>query len=234
MTLVIKSSDAAFISANVRSFAAANGRRPPEPVHDHVVPAEVLALRRELENLSHQLDQKAADVERLQADVARAYQDGEAEGREAGRKDADERRSEALAMLETGVGRAVEQFSRELASLERLSALLAREGLAKVLEASGPRTELVLETIRRHVQTLEARSVLRIEVSSKDFADATLLRELAGALGQPALDVCASDRLASGDCLIKLRLGALEIGIDQQWGRLSAALQDLAEPAPPG
>lgn len=233
MSGIIKSSDEAAMVARVRS--APGGRQPaePDPPHEQVISMEVLSLRRELETLSRRLEERDGEIERLKIDVGRAFREGEAEGRKTGLKEGEERRVEALALLESGIQEAQRRFSDELTSLEGLAAALANEGLSKVLGEPAYRAELVRGTIQHHLKAIEAKSVVRIEVSRDDFPEPAQLDQFVDSIGLAGTDFQSSAELDAGDCRIKLTLGALDIGIDQQRTRLETALTDLAalEPA---
>jgi flagellar biosynthesis/type III secretory pathway protein FliH len=229
MTSIIKAQDATAISAKVRplpSTAVSVAPLRPEPV----VPPEVLSLRREVEALTSQLASHHAEVERLKTDVGRAFREGEGEGRKAGLREAQDSQSAALARLERGIDGALGEFGQALSSLDRLAALLAREGLVKVLGEPGHYAEMVGRIVRRQLDLLDAQSLVRVEVSKVDFPDQERLAELAASLGRSPLELRTSDEIEAGGCRIKLTLGALEVGVDQQWSSLSAVLQDLAEP----
>lgn len=228
MSAVIKSTDAAALS--VRAFTGAPARSAEIVTAEPVVSVELLSLRREVESLTQRLGQRDGDVERLKSDVGRAFREGEAEGRKTGLKEADERRAEALASLESGVRQALSEFSDACASLERLAALLAHEGLGKVLDPTGPQTDLVRQVIHRRMEEIDARGLIRIEVSRQDFAEQAELDMLARSLGRSQLEIRACDELEAGECQFKLTLGTLEVGVGQQWGRLSDLLHELAAP----
>ncbi|MFI4973096.1 MAG: hypothetical protein ACHP84_00995 [Caulobacterales bacterium] len=228
MTL-IKAHEVASISSKVRPLASP--RRPPTlAAQDQVVPVELAALRREVESLSGRLSERTSEIERLRQDVSRAYREGEAEGRKAGLRELDKRRAEQLERLDAGIERAIDRFAQELASLERLAALVALEGLEKILGDPARYAELLAQVIRRQVDDLDANRILRIEVSSEDFDDPAQVHALATNIGRRGLDVQTTDDLGSGDCRIKLALGSLEVGIAHQWSRLKPSLAALAAP----
>jgi flagellar biosynthesis/type III secretory pathway protein FliH len=226
MSSVIKSQNAA---SRVREIPAAPP--PPRTVPSaKVVDVETAALRRQVEALSQDLGEREREIERLGEDIDRAFKAGEAQGRASGLEEGAERRSESLQALEKGLERALALVARDLSALERLAAQLAYEGLARVFSRPERGAELLADIIRKQVSELEAGAIVRIEVSRDDFNSPSALAELAAAAGHPSLELTASDELGAGDCRIKLVLGALEVGVAQQWGRIGEALQDLARP----
>lgn len=225
MTGLIKSRDA---GDRVRPVDVARPTAPPLPAQ--VVDVETVALRREIESLTKALRDRETEIDFLRGDLDRAFKAGEADGRASGLQEGAERGAAALKVLELGVDRALRAVSHDLSALERLAVQLALEGLSKVFGDASERAALVAEIIRKQVAELEAASIVRIDVAREDFADQAALRALAVSLGHPGLVLDATGELSSGDCRIKLILGGLEVGVDQQWSRLEAALEELAHP----
>ncbi|MGE5566067.1 MAG: hypothetical protein ACM3YN_07935 [Parcubacteria group bacterium] len=218
MTTLIRSSDPAR-GANVRALE----RRPAPPATTAVDP-ELLALRGEVDRLREKIAEQEAAIAGHPAALEKARADGEAAGRVTGLREADDGREALAAKIATATQLALDRFAEEVASLERLAPLVAIEGLGRVFEPSDQRAELVREVIRRQISGLETSAVVCVEVSSADFPDADDLPAASGA------EVRALDELKSGDCRIRLKLGSLEVGLDQQWDRLRGVLSDLAEP----
>lgn len=217
MTSLIRSSDPAR-GGNVRALE----RRPAPPAITPVDP-ELLSLRGEVDRLRAKIAEQDAAIAAHPAALEKACADGEAAGRVTGLREADDGREALAGMIAAATQLALERFAQEIASLERLAPMLAIEGLGRVFEPSDQRGELVREVIRRQMSDLERRAVVCVEVSSADFTDADALPSVSGA------EVRALDELKSGDCRIRLKLGALEVGLDQQWDRLREVLIDLAQ-----
>lgn len=230
MTSIIKLRDPAL--ASVRTLPLTGAVPPPAEPPEPAVDPELAGLRLQTGALAQQVRHRDAEIEQLKHDVAAAFSDGQAQGREAGEAAADARMGERLMVLEASVTRAVELFAQEMVGLEQLAVALAHAGLAKVLEAPEAQADLVAGAIRLHLQRLERQSVLSVLVSRADFPEPADLERLAAAVGRPDLQVAAGDDLPSGCCRLGLRLGALEVGVRQQWSRLSEALQALADPGP--
>jgi len=217
MTTLIRSSDPAR-GANVRALE----RRPVAPAMAPVDP-ELLALRGEVERLRAKIAEQEVAIADHPSALEKARADGEAAGRVTGLREADDGREALAAKIATATQLALERFAQEVASLERLAPMLAIEGLGRVFEPSDQRAELVRDVIRRQMSGLERQAVVCVEVSSADFPDADALPSVSGA------EVRALDEMKSGDCRIRLKLGALEVGLDQQWDRLREVLIDLAQ-----
>jgi flagellar biosynthesis/type III secretory pathway protein FliH len=224
MTRIVKQRELAAL--NVRPLdSIARTAAPVQPVEVLEDP-ELTTLRLRCAELSRQLDAGRDDIQVLRREIERAFSEGEDVGRKLGRDEAEDMRTSALARLDAAVAQALVAFSQEMKALESLAPLLAREALKLILEEDADRSRLMEGVIRRQLQRLGEQVVLKIEVSRDDFAEPL---DLAGKLGRDTVEVHASDVLSSGDCRIRLRLGSLDIGLRQQWGRLSALLEDMAQ-----
>ena len=196
-----------------------------------VIDPERVALAAELQSLKLRLEQRDVQLSDLRAEVKSAFETGEAKGREAGLREATVQDAQRLARLEAGIDQALAAFKQSLAGLERLAPALAHEAIAGILGELDARPALVAAIVRNQMKAVDARSVIHIEVSAADFTDDQALEALDGTFGTAGPVVHASVALKSGDCRIKLKLGTLDVGLDQQWGRLGALLLEMAEPA---
>jgi flagellar biosynthesis/type III secretory pathway protein FliH len=188
-----------------------------------VDPFEV--FRGELAETRAAMAERDARIAALGSKCEEARREGEASGYARGKKDADDLGAEALALVGKGIDAAVGRMRKELRALEPLAALLAEKSLSMMMGDAGRHGELVGAILRAQLAKLEARAILRVEVSAENFADAEALR----ALALPSdVELCATEKLKSGECRIRLMLGTLEVGVPQQWTRLSAALTELA------
>ena len=221
-------------SGNIQPLSVALGeaRDPTRVASAPAVDPETARLLDERTQLLRRLEAHDAEVADLRKQVEAAFRKGEAQGREAGQRAAEDASAARLARLENGIRQALDTFVQTLSGLEYLAPALARESLATLIGHGDTRAELVTATVGRHLRTLEAHSVLHVEVSQVDFQDDTALDALMQALGVPGLRVKAQPGLKSGDCRIQLKLGSLDVGLDQQCGRLGAMLAQMA--VPPG
>lgn len=220
MSAVLKSGSAA-IEGRVRALAAF---RPPAPPVDPVR----VKLAEDVEALTAALADRDAEVARLTEAFADAFAQGEDAGREAGRAEAEDGSAETLAVLQESAAAALARLDGALAGTDALAVLVARTCLERMLLDSEARIATVTDLIRGRLGELKSATVLRIEVSGEDFAAPQALTGLAALLGHPACEIVAVPALAAGDCAIRLQLGALEIGLGQQWGSLRDALDAMA------
>ena len=231
MNRILKLQGAGEIS-RVQSLSSAWGvakRAAAQAAAPLPVDPELLELREEQAYLRRLLEQQSADIEDLRKQADEAFHKGEAQGRDAGRREAEDQGAKSLVLLESGIERALVTLVDALSGLERLAPLLARQALASVFGESDHRAELVGAIVHQQMKAVEARGILHIEVSATDFSDEAALTALADSLGSYDTKVYAYSALKSGDCRIKLRLGTLEVGLDQQWGRLQSMLEKLSE-----
>ncbi|MEJ0027188.1 MAG: hypothetical protein WDN01_14260 [Rhizomicrobium sp.] len=192
-----------------------------------VVDVERERLKRRLAELEGELRQRDGAIAELRRNVDGAERRGRIIGREEGLADAQDRQNERLEILAGAVSAARRELSDRLQAIESLAVSLAHDGLEIVFANAGERGELVADAIRAQVAKLDKDLVLTIEVSAEDFASAGLLAER---LGVPAAMVTLA-QAASGHCLIGLRLGRMDVGIDRQWGRLRELLVDMTQSA---
>ena len=214
MNAILKSGSAS-LHAKVRPLAA-TARTPDPPAPD----PEVARLGAALVAADLALARHEETIAAIPARIEAAFAEGEAQGRNA----ADDGLAARLALLSDAAERALAVYGEEMASLERLAALLAQTCLDRMLIGSEDRARIVADLLRARLAALDADAILRILVSAEDFPSPEALE----ALAPPPCEIVASSSLAPGDCTVQLRLGALEIGIGQQWGVLRDALGEMA------
>lgn len=185
------------------------------------------AARAEIATLQAELAERDARVARLREGVVQAHKDGVAEGRRAGLVEAEDGRAQCLAALSGGVDAALERFSGQLVAMDHLAVALACEAVGKILSDSEDYRERLARTIRRHVDAVGAGVVIGVSVSHDDFPEPADLADLEAKVARRGLMLTPSRDLRAGGCEVRLRLGVLEIGLDQQWDRLQTLFGDL-------
>ncbi|HZZ34906.1 MAG TPA: hypothetical protein VFE03_04215 [Caulobacteraceae bacterium] len=186
-------------------------------------------LQATVAELANAVRERDAALEALRQQVEAARREGEARGRLAGRKEAQDQAAQNLARLEKGLEKALQAFSYDRAAMERLAAALAREGLSRVFGDAAHYTDMVTSIIRHQAEQLDAAAVVCVQVSRHDFQDASGLEPLVASLAPSALQITIEDHLAAGECRIKLRLGELDVGVGQQWHALDDLLTELSQ-----
>jgi flagellar biosynthesis/type III secretory pathway protein FliH len=224
MSGIIKLGDHAADHARVRPFGL-DALAPPlsrlEEERDR--------LRLQIGILESELRQKDSALTGSRAEVERAFVRGNAEGHAAGLSEAQDLQTERVAVLESTALQAQKHLTESLVSLERLAALLARETLDIVLGDPLHRADAVSKIVGAQTSKFEKSALLNITLSHADFPDKKSLSDLAKRIDVPAVRLGTNDELASGACMMTLRLGSLDVGIDQQWGVLRDLLGEIAE-----
>jgi flagellar assembly protein FliH len=215
MSVVLKSGSAA-LRAKVRPFGPRAHVQEPEPARPD---PEAERLRAALAEAQAALAERDDVIAGLPARIEAALAEGEDKGRAA----AESMEATRLDILDQAAKRGLALYAEEIASLERLAPLLARTCLDKMLLDDAERVKTVSALLHGQLARLEAGAAVRIQVAAEDFPSAEALAGLAPA----PCEIIPSPALASGDCTIQLRLGALEIGIGQQWGALRATLEEM-------
>ncbi|MFA7603944.1 MAG: hypothetical protein WCY29_13120 [Novosphingobium sp.] len=196
------------------------GATPDDRGREGPLPDPLLAENERLQNL---IGQKEAEIAGLHKAVLAARKEGEDSGRLAMECELEESRERALELLRNGIGKALEALSDLGERAELLALLLARTAIEKLFGEESARQSIVADLIRHQVRQIDKRSILGVEVSRLDFPDTNEVAGLAAGLNIDPKAVAVSDDLGAGGCRMKLRLGMLDIGLDQQWG----ALRDL-------
>jgi flagellar assembly protein FliH len=187
-------------------------------------------LRRSVAALESQLRERDVAIDMLRKDVERAFEEGTAKGHAAGLAEAEDKQNARLDLLEGTARKAQEEVSAGLVSLDRLAALLARECVEKIVGNAEDRADLIGYIISVQIAKIDRAMLLAVEVSGEDFPDGEALTALSRRLGPIAVVLEANPELASGACIMRLRLGRLSVGIDQQWGALKDLLTDMSLP----
>ena len=188
-------------------------------------------LQRRLMALEVELKERDAAIAALRTDVERALVEGRVEGRAAGRAEAEDRQVARLALLQGAIGRCQSELSNSLGSLERLSFLVAQECLDKILGDRDASASLVRRIIEQQIGKVDREMLVGIEVSQEDFPETAILEEVVRkAGGARSITVTATTEIPSGGCRMRLQLGNVEVGVNQQWGVLSELLAELSLP----
>lgn len=191
------------------------------------IPDDKEPLRRRIAVLESEIGQREETISGLRLEVERSFNRGLEQGRAEGRSEAEDKQAQRLACLATNLQQARALLADRLASLERLAPLLAQECLEKILGAGSDRRALLETIIAKQVAAIERSMVLGVEVSRSDFPEQEALVAMAEKHGLSSSQMVATGTQKSGDCVITLRLGRLEIGINQQWGHASRLLAEL-------
>jgi type III secretion protein L len=185
----------------------------------------------ELDKLHALLAERDAALEELKSQIAKARIEGEESGRIAAELAAEDSRAKALELLGKGIEEAREALADGRERMEALALLIARNALDKLFGDDRERKAAIGDLVMRQLSTIERQMLLQIEVSRLDFPDTGELAALAHELGLAAQYISADSDLPAGACRMQLRVGTLDVGVDQQWGAIRGLLDELVATA---
>lgn len=206
--------------ADVRAFVAT------------VVPEAVLenefdpwtAQAAEISVLTQKLEEAERSTERR---VREARSAGYAQGAAAAEQDFNAQSAAIAAAARS----ASDSFAAHLGRSDQLAVMIAHAALTKVFEDPEGQADRVISAVRRQLTQLRRETVVAIHVSASDFPTEGSRTDAARAVGEAKLVLDAD--LPSGGCLIKLKLGELDLGLQGQWRALSQILLGASEGAEP-
>jgi flagellar biosynthesis/type III secretory pathway protein FliH len=175
------------------------------------------------------LAERNTKIEELTQKIDAAYSEGQEAGRLAAELEIEDDRADSLARLQQTFDGAREDLANSLVNVESLALLVARQAIDKMFGQAEDRQQVVQELIQNQLRRMGSETAVKIDVSRSDFPDTREIAALAEALGVSAECLSVLDDLESGDCRLRLRLGTLEIGRDQQWSTICSALAELDE-----
>jgi type III secretion protein L len=210
MSALIKAAGAAETSDPIRAFA------PPLPQSVPQLPAREALLEQRIVELQESL---AAEGERHRKDLERARKESARVALEQ-RSDAEERAIQTLTEASAAANAA---WNKRLHSWEATAIAIARAVLEKIFADADERSALVESCIKHKMRLLEKGSVARLRVSGTDFPDLTPL----GADLTDVIEVVSDAALGTGECIVDLKLGQIDLGLDAQWARVAQLLEAL-------
>lgn len=220
-------------SARTARIVAPYAPPPAAPVADVVRhdPPKPDPRKAELDRLHALLAEHTAALKEAKAEVAKARTEGEAAGRAAAEMAVEDSREQALELLRGGIERALGTLADGREQMEVLALLVARTALEKLFGDDRGRKEAVGALVMRQLQSVERQTLLRIEVSRQDFPDTRELAAFATEIGADEKLVSANAEFPAGACRMQLRVGTLDVGVDQQWRAVRDVLDELAAAA---
>lgn len=223
MTAIIKSSDPA-LDAAVRPIALAEMTAAPAAPGPDDREERFAACIAELEGRIAAMTRTA---EELRAEAAAAFARGEEEGREMGRREAEDREQERLALLEKGIAACRKDFAEALGATERLAALLAKDCLDKLFADVSANADRVCALLRAQMIEVQQHELLAVVVSTSDFSEEGLER-LRAVVPDRAVELRRDAALPTGSCKLRARLGEIDIGLGTQWQAVGDLLSAAA------
>lgn len=186
---------------------------PPLPVavdEAQQLRADIAALRADA----------ARAAEAVKTAIAKACEEGLAEGRKAGIASVERSERERVELLAEGLAAEATRLSERLQALDGLAAALARACLDRVFARPEAMAAMVADALNHRLALLTDRTGLTVRVSGKDFTDVTALAGHG--------DVTIDPDLPSGACRIGVRLGQIDLDVPKQWAAIAQALDEMA------
>jgi type III secretion protein L len=198
-----------------------------------IVDPAVQALEHQIAELQHQLSrmstsaaEQARQLEEARRQIQVTREASLAEGFTDGLRQAEAdfaARSQALA---DALADALRTHDRAMKGLDKLSSMIALAALDRVLGPSHGRDDAVARIVARQVDLLASSAPVDVRVSAEDFADTAALQEALVRVGADPARVRTDPALTSGQVTIRLRLGEVDAGIDQQLTALRRLLSE--------
>ncbi len=217
MTQVIKSDDRAGSTRIGKMLRRPSQPHPVEIERDHLR-EEVTRLTTLIEQLKHEQELRLKTCEK------------ETEARV--RAEVRESHDRADAALENACIEAVTRFSCTLDKLADQAPVLAVEALRPLLGDAEHRLDLIASTVEHQLSELRETAIIEIQVSEQDFdrESARALKENINGAAKIRLEV--ETALASGEVIFRLKLGALELSLDEYWQRIRRTMESAQDHQP--
>lgn len=215
MTPVIKSGDLARID-QVRALGL-----QARPLKVCAQDVRVMQLEAALQSAIERADGLQASLAAITQDHGHALSIARSQGEETGRKAADDGAAALAVQLEAALERAAADFASRMDRLTEGAGFLAGIALERIVGDVSGRGDLIAQTIGHAHREFFGEDAIRIDVSHADFPDRSHLDRI---VLPPGCEICVSDTLQSGDCLVHLKLGRIDLGLDGQVQRLRAEL----------
>ncbi len=201
---------------------------PPKPPKARAPEARFEEERRVFESTIAELRQKLLKTQdNADAREEAAYERGVQEGLQAATSN-DAKRNE---MLREALKKVCETVYEQLSDCEQLALQLARVALARVFGQAENRAGQVADALGHRLGQLKRELVVAVAVSPEDFS-APCEQLAALSVDYPAVSIECDSNLASGECVARLALGTLVVGIPGQWHRLCEFFDSLATEEP--
>lgn len=219
MSAVLKSGSSA---ARVVSDEAVLRPSPAKDVID--------GLMAKIEALESVVVSRNEEIDALHAEVEAAFHRGKAEGRQVGRREADDGEAARLQALQEAMRVAQDNHATALQSTERLALLLAQDALDLLFSEPACMADWIVRILRSQLDKIDRQSITHIVVSAADFSE-SLLDSMVHASGLGQIDVVRDAALPSGSCIIRQRLGEMQVGLTTQWPAIANLLGAMASEA---
>jgi flagellar biosynthesis/type III secretory pathway protein FliH len=227
----------ASMKTEVRPFFATIPFDPASPTSDvdkvKAACADDRALERQLQTLQAEKQEQELRIEQLASGadqrIAEARALGREEGREKARKETRDAEAARMAVLSKRMETVSADLARRMDSMENLAALLAHDALSHMFGESSQYADLITRMIGEKISRIGVSNVVEICVSQQDFNEG----DLAQIGSSDHIKVTVIDGAASGHFTLRLKLGQVDVSLEDEYRHILNHLQDCArlEPA---
>lgn len=196
---------------------------------------QVLEQAHENEDQLKSLQARIAELE-IGLEVARrsaqtsaedAYTQGFSAGIDEGQARSATEEHERTEKFQKGVGQAVQRLDTHLSKSGELALELTHLSLQKLFGEASYRGEAVSLMLTHQLTQIERGSILYVSVSSDDFDSVEGLRAILDGAGHERVELKLGSDLSSGQCVIDLKLGAIELDLDRQCQVLETVMAEV-------
>jgi len=209
-------------AVEIRSLSA-SAMKTPSPVQTKV---QVDPKDQVIENLRSEIDHLTSERDELAGRFEVELRDAVVKAEERGAARSSEATSEIVELLERALKRAEDLHREQFSRLEAFALEIARTALSALIADPDKNGELVEGIILRQVNDLSSQTKISIAVSAEDFDCAEALAELKSRVSGAELII--EDQLASGEAVIKPRLGQIDISAPDQFEAVLSVLNRKA------
>lgn len=189
----------------------------------------VADLQRELSRMSASAAEQARQLDEAERRIETARESGLAEGFTDGLRRAEADFTARSELLAKSVTNALSSYEIGIQRLGELSSTIALAAIEQVLGSEHGRGEAIARIVSRQLHLLTASAPAEVRVSASDFADTAALHDALANVNVDPARVRTDPALAPGQVTIRLQLGQVDAGIDQQLAALRRLLTDRTD-----
>jgi len=221
------------VGDSVRSLFASrssdNAAQPNDVETASAAFARNAALERQLQTVLGEKQEMQRRIEQLKIGTDQRIAQARAAGRDEARKEMKDAEATRLGMLSKQMEAVSADLALRMDSTENLAALLAHDALSHMFGEISEYADLVTRMIGEKVSRIGALNVVEICVSQKDFGQ----DDLAQIRPADSIKITAIDGVSSGHFSLHLKLGQVDVSLEEEYRHILDHLHDCArlEPA---
>lgn len=185
-------------------------------------------LNPEIDALTKENARLAETLRILKQETDEAIRAARSEGRAQAISEFQRDEKSALEALSKHLDEAFRDFRNRIETWDDLSLAVAQTALSKIIRAPEFYHPLLTDMIALQIGQVSRESIIDIRVSTEDFPDHVALQQLLDKLGTGNLQICSDESVRRGGCIIRLRIGEVESGLDLKWDALVSLFATLS------